>query len=249
MIKRRPDKEVGVKLKPASSKGKQNVGAFIWGWGRGGTRRALGVKLEESSAQVRLSLVFLRGSQVRSQWGSTRCTPRISVRDAESGRSVISAGPSLCTMSARAGSGGAAIKLLSDLPSSCCSAKQPQKLWLLSRPRPPLWGPGTVVSATAGFSSWVTLPTVWRMGSSGEGGVRCARRPAGKISKESTGLVACKRQEGMRQSSGDGKDGKALGSLWESVGCQVGETESSSVALRPLALLSGDEMGRGFLRG
>jgi len=29
------------------------------------------VKLEESSAQVRLSLVFLRGSQVRSQWGST----------------------------------------------------------------------------------------------------------------------------------------------------------------------------------
>lgn len=104
-----------------------------------------------------------------------------------------------------------------------------------------------MVSVTAGFSSWVTLPTVWRMGSSGEGGVRCARRPAGKISKESTGLVACKRQEGMRQSSGDGKDGKALGSLWESVGCQVGETESSSVALRPLAL-GGDEMGRGFLR-
>lgn len=53
----------------------------------------------------------------------------------------------------------------------------------------------------------------------------------------------------MRQSSGDGKHGKALGSLWESVGCEVGETESSSVALRPLALLSGDEMGRGFLRG
>jgi len=83
----------------------------------------------------------------------------------------------------------------------------------------------------------------------GGGGGRCARRPAGKISKESTGLVACKRQEGMRQSSGDGKHGKALGSLWESVGCEVGETESSSVALRPLALLSGDEMGRGFLRG
>lgn len=130
------------------------------------------MKLEESSAQVRLSLVFLRGSQVRSQWGSTCCTPRISVRDAESGRSVISAGPSLCTMSARAGAGGAgaAIKLLSDLPSSCCSAKQPQKLWLLSCPRPALWGPGTVVSVTAGFSSWVTLPTVWRMGSSGEVG-------------------------------------------------------------------------------
>jgi len=33
MIKRRPDKEVGVKLKPASSKGKQNVGASIWGSG------------------------------------------------------------------------------------------------------------------------------------------------------------------------------------------------------------------------
>lgn len=33
MIKRWPDKEVGVKLKPASSKGKQNVGAFIWGSG------------------------------------------------------------------------------------------------------------------------------------------------------------------------------------------------------------------------
>lgn len=104
-----------------------------------------------------------------------------------------------------------------------------------------------MVSATAGFSSWVTLPTVWRMDSSGGG--RCARRPAGKISKESTGLVACKRQEGMRQSSREGKHGKALGSLWESVGCEVGETESSSVALRPLALLSGDEMGRGFLRG
>ena len=35
MIKRRPDKEVGVKLKPASSKGKQNVGAFLSGVGVG----------------------------------------------------------------------------------------------------------------------------------------------------------------------------------------------------------------------
>lgn len=208
MIKRRPDKEVGVKLKPASSKGKQNVGAFIWGWGRGGTRRALGVKLEESSAQVRLSLVFLRGSQVRSQWGSTRCTPRISVRDAESGRSVISAGPSLCTMSARAGSGGAAIKLLSDLPSSCCSAKQPQKLWLLSCPRPPLWGPGTVVSVTAGFSSWVTLPTVWRMGSSGEGGCGVPGGQPARSVRSLLGWLRARDRKACGRAAGTAKTGR-----------------------------------------
>lgn len=176
--------------------------------GRGGTRRALGVKLEESSAQVRLSLVFLRGSQVRSQWGSTRCTPRISVRDAESGRSVISAGPSLCTMSARAGSGGAAIKLLSDLPSSCCSAKQPQKLWLLSRPRPPLWGPGTVVSVTAGFSSWVTLPTVWRMGSSGEGGCGVPGGQPARSVRSLLGWLRARDRKACGRAAGTAKTGR-----------------------------------------
>ena len=48
-------------------------------------------------------------------------------------------------------------------------------------------------------------------------------------------LVACKRQEGMRQSSGERKEGKVLSSLWELVGCEVGETERSRMALRPLA--------------